>query len=85
MTVETRAHPIAKTPLKCHPKRVKVQLILQYRISFICHLFSIYLFSIIIIIIFYCIYIYIYIFIIKVNYMLYISTAITLSDRAYVI
>ena len=51
-------------------------------ISFICHLFSIYLFSIIII--FYCIYIYIY-FIIKINYMLYISTAITLSDRAYVI
>ena len=58
-------------------------------ISFICHLFSIFLFSsIIIIIIFlnfvYCIYIYIF-FIIKVNYMLYISTAITLSDRAYVI
>ena len=54
-------------------------------ISFICHLFSIYLFSIIISIFFYCIYIYIYIFIINVNYMLYISTAITLSDRAYVI
>ena len=54
-------------------------------ISFICHLFSIYLFIIIIIIFFYCIYIYIYIFIIKVNYMLYISTAITLSDRAYAI
>ena len=54
-------------------------------ISFICHLFSIYLFSIIIIIFYYyCIYIYIY-FIINVNYMLYISTAVTLSDRAYVI
>ena len=51
-------------------------------ISFICHLFSIYLFSIIII---FLLYLYIYIFIIKVNYMLYISTAITLSDRAYVI
>ena len=51
-------------------------------ISFICHLFSIYLFSIII---FFLLYLYIYIFIIKVNYMLYISTAITLSDRAYVI
>ena len=53
-------------------------------ISFICHLFSIYLFSIIISI-FYIVFIYIYIFIINVNYMLYISTAITLSDRAYVI
>ena len=47
------------------------------------HLFSIYLFSIIISI-FYCIYIHTF-FIINVNYMLYISTAITLSDRAYVI
>ena len=56
-------------------------------ISFICHLFSIYLFSIIIIffLLYLYIYIYIYIYIIKVNYMLYISTAITLSDRAYVI
>ena len=51
-------------------------------ISFIFHLFSIYLFSIIISI-FYCIYI--NICIINVNYMLYLSTAITLSDRAYVI
>ena len=53
-------------------------------ISFICHLFSIYLSSIIIYL-FCIVFIYIYFFIIKVNYMLYISTAITLSDRAYVI
>ena len=55
-------------------------------ISFICHLFSIYLLSIIMVLLlvfFYCIYIYIFC-IINVNYMLYISTAITLSDRAYV-
>ena len=53
-------------------------------ISFICHLFSIYLFSIIIIGIFYIVFIYIF-FINNVNYMRYISTAIMLSDRAYVI
>ena len=39
----------------------------------------------VLLLVFFLLYLYIYIFIINVNYMLYISTAITLSDRAYVI